>query len=374
MKNDYFNRRFILANVDLEEITAPSALWFRLLNRLYMHLVRWDRSKSIILERRALRAEMEIKTALPDVVICFFSNSDHFFWLMGRVAEAAREANAKVIADYHAGGFNVFWDSLSPRKQAIARKVLQSVDLVLVRNKPASEFFNRIIPGGNVKTIFNPAPTDYFRPASRPQQREEGDQIQIAFMGVGSPHNKGAFVLLDAILPLLDRIRTVRIVMAGPDKTNIAATLKNRNQDIQQHVQLTGLLSVEDVRRLYQESDILVMPSYSEGFPCAMIEAMSYGLACIGSRVGAIPEILAGGDCGLLIDPGDSMQLASALMCLAEDGELRERLGRAARKRVEDHYAIPHFERAFEYMVNSVLLDQVKIRPRDGENGGDIPC
>ena len=118
-------------------------------------------------------------------------------------------------------------------------------------------------------------------------------------------------------------------------------------------------MSPEAVLRLYQGSDIFVIPSYSEGFPNALLEAIS--------------DILAAGKCGLLIDPGDHLQLTSALIRLAEDGELRKRLGGAARKQVEDYYALPHLERAFEAVLNSVFRQDKDIRFRGDTCNRNVP-
>jgi glycosyltransferase involved in cell wall biosynthesis len=82
--------------------------------------------------------------------------------------------------------------------------------------------------------------------------------------------------------------------------------------------------------------DIFVLPSWSEGVPMALLEAMSCGLACVASRVGGMPGLL--GDCGLFFEPGDVDGLTGLLRELAGDSSMRLELGRRARVRAMEHF------------------------------------
>jgi glycosyltransferase involved in cell wall biosynthesis len=84
----------------------------------------------------------------------------------------------------------------------------------------------------------------------------------------------------------------------------------------------------------FRNIDVLVLPSHTEGTPNSIAEAMSRGLPVIASDVGGIPDML-GREAGLLVPAGDPVSLADAMVLLAGDGELRARLGRAARERYE---------------------------------------
>jgi glycosyltransferase involved in cell wall biosynthesis len=95
----------------------------------------------------------------------------------------------------------------------------------------------------------------------------------------------------------------------------------------------------QDVPALLGAADIFAMSSQTEGLPMAMVEAMSAALPCVSTAVGGIPELLADG-CGLLAPAGDSDALASALLRLAGDGDLRTRLGQSGRRKVEELYGL----------------------------------
>ena len=106
-----------------------------------------------------------------------------------------------------------------------------------------------------------------------------------------------------------------------------------------ERVEFSGEMDHDKAMKCLAEADVFVFPSYTEGFPNVVLEAMALGKAIIASRVGAIPEMLADG-CGLLIDPKDSEALADALAQVFEDDTLRFTMGIRARIRAMDKFSI----------------------------------
>jgi len=288
----YLNERFDMHFVDLEEVKVSFSLPFRVLNRIARHLFRWNIVGNILLKRRSAFAIESISTIKPDLIVSFFSHY-HFFWLMGEIAQMSRMMGVIFIADYHAEGFQTFLKSCSKDEQAKAQQMLQSADTVLVRNSAAADFFRKLVPTVRVTEIFNPVNADFLRASTENNAllHERENEIQIAFVGVASPKNKGAFLLLAALPELVKTGLKLRLIMAGPDKTGLSQHVRKLNENIRKHIELRGSLSPNEVRTLFQESDIFVMPSYSECFPMALLEAMRCGLACIGTRVGAMAII-----------------------------------------------------------------------------------
>ncbi|WP_421657690.1 glycosyltransferase [Leptothermofonsia sp. ETS-13] len=99
-------------------------------------------------------------------------------------------------------------------------------------------------------------------------------------------------------------------------------------------LQITGIVSREEALAYLPHLDIYAIPSLHDGCPNALLEAMLAGCAIVGTNVDAIGEILADGTAGLLVEPGDTPQLTTALRQLANQPELRQRLGTGARKKV----------------------------------------
>jgi glycosyltransferase involved in cell wall biosynthesis len=95
-----------------------------------------------------------------------------------------------------------------------------------------------------------------------------------------------------------------------------------------------GLVPHDELERLYARAAIVVLPSYREGLPLAVIEAMAHGRPVVATAVGGIPDLVVDGETGLLVPPGDPKALRAALDRLLGDAELRRRMGQAGRKRI----------------------------------------
>jgi glycosyltransferase involved in cell wall biosynthesis len=97
-----------------------------------------------------------------------------------------------------------------------------------------------------------------------------------------------------------------------------------------------GFVPHEELARLYARAAVVVLPSYREGLPLCVLEAMAHGRPVVASAVGGIPELVEEGVSGLLVPPGDVAALRAALERLLADPILRRRMGRAARRRVAE--------------------------------------
>ncbi len=115
-------------------------------------------------------------------------------------------------------------------------------------------------------------------------------------------------------------------------------------------------MSAEDVAAALDSATLLVLPSRSEGMGRVVIEAGCRGRAVVGSRVGGIPDVVADGETGLLVPPGDAAALSEALERVLSDRALAERLGVEARIRVEPWLATPEeYARRVRDLVDKVV-------------------
>lgn len=162
-------------------------------------------------------------------------------------------------------------------------------------------------------------------------------QPTVLFMGHVVP-SKGIRELMEAWHEL--RPSGWRLQVAGAGSSTYRDELLGiAGRDAE--VEFLGDLPPEEAWECLQRAQIFVLPTYTEGFPNAVLEAMAAGKAIISTRVGAIPEML-GTDgeepCGLLIEPQNTQALVIALRNLLSDPKLRESLGRRAQVKVSKHY------------------------------------
>jgi glycosyltransferase involved in cell wall biosynthesis len=116
--------------------------------------------------------------------------------------------------------------------------------------------------------------------------------------------------------------------------------------------------STLDVAAFLERIDVFILCSSSEGLPLTLLEAMASARPVIGTRVGAIPEIVKGADCGFLIAPGNPAELSEALVRAAECGDLEQK-GIRARRHVLDRYSIDQMVSGYEQLFETMLTDSV---------------
>ena len=163
--------------------------------------------------------------------------------------------------------------------------------------------------------------------------RDAPDPFQIACVGQLAPV-KGHHLLLAAMELLVREGRRVRLRIAGdgPDRPSLEQDLAGRG--LAGHVAMEGYLNQDKLRELYAESDVLALPSFAEGIPVVLMEAMAMEIPCVASWITGIPEIIQHETDGLLTPPGDHEALARAIARLMDDPELRRGLGQRARQRI----------------------------------------
>lgn len=178
--------------------------------------------------------------------------------------------------------------------------------------------------------------TGVFRPRA---ETAAGRPLEIVC--IGTLHEvKGQTHLVEACrrLAAADVAFRCRLVGDGPDAEALRRQIAAAG--LQGAVRLVGPQTRAEIASLLAGADVLVAPSVPtrigkrEGIPVVLMEAMSCGIPVVASRLSGIPELVADGVNGLLVEPGRPDQLASALRALARDGGLRARLGAAGRERV----------------------------------------
>jgi glycosyltransferase involved in cell wall biosynthesis len=146
---------------------------------------------------------------------------------------------------------------------------------------------------------------------------------------------KGHAYLLQAMAQVSAQVPGARLLLAGEGPLRGELEAQAERLGLNGRASFLGLVPRAQLPDLLARTDVVVLASHWEGLPVALIEAMSAGKPIVASRVGGNPELVADGDNGLIVPPADADQLAEALIRLARDAGLRERMGRASRQRFE---------------------------------------
>jgi glycosyltransferase involved in cell wall biosynthesis len=223
------------------------------------------------------------------------------------------------------------YDAIAPGRSLVDR-VVHQVNRAVFRAAqallPWSQWVARslvdeyhVSPGA---VVVNPPGVDVSRWPDRPQ-RDQGGPVRVLFVG-GDFERKGGHLLLDALrridAPWELHVVTEEAVPAG-DGVHVHGAIPN---DSPRYAEL------------FTRCDVFALPTFADLYSIAAIEAMASGLPVICGDVGGIAEIVAEGETGFLIRPGDEQTLHARLSALLTDSELRHRLGRAGRVRAQQRF------------------------------------
>lgn len=167
---------------------------------------------------------------------------------------------------------------------------------------------------------------------------------------------KGHRFLIEALARLrrsTNGVSAARGIVVGDGCLKDSLVTLAEESGVGDRVTLPGFRS--DVGAVLNAADIVAMPSLSEGFPLAVLEAMMAGRPVVASRVGGIPEMIVDGETGLLVPPKDPGALASALAWLIASPSLRDRLGKAAKERALREFHRPRMLDRLEGYLEGVL-------------------
>ncbi len=207
-----------------------------------------------------------------------------------------------------------------------------------------------------------------------PARREDPDRLRILTVGRVDAM-KGTAVLLQALRRLVaDGIdATLAIVGDGPSKEKVSAMA--RELDLADRIVWHGAVGQDEVRAIYAESDVFCLPSFAEGVPIVLMEAMAMEIPVVANAITGIVELVQDGVSGILVRPGRVDLLTDALARLLGDAELRASMGAAARQAVARDYDLDENARALARLFTDGLPAQsapIPVASPAAEQGASV--
>ncbi|MGH2838037.1 MAG: glycosyltransferase family 4 protein [Thermoleophilaceae bacterium] len=151
---------------------------------------------------------------------------------------------------------------------------------------------------------------------------------------------KGHVVLLEAMPAVLERVPAARLTLAGGGTERDFLEQRVAELGVAHAVEFLGAVEHDRMSALYEAADVFCLPSFAEGIPIVLMEAMAMEIPVVATEIMGVPELVDDEQSGLLVPPARPELLAAALVRLLTDSELRERMGREGRRRVAADYDI----------------------------------
>ncbi|MEW6267120.1 MAG: glycosyltransferase family 4 protein [Thermodesulfobacteriota bacterium] len=249
--------------------------------------------------------------------------------------------NKKCIIHLRGGHLRLNLQAFHPLVRAIVGYSCKYVSLALVQAECLRDQFENLVRPNKVEVLYNAIETKEFEN----QNKNEYERSNILYMG-HMTQAKGYCDLVRAIPMVARKYPDVKFFFAGNMRKGERGVFFDQitgqklkyedpfkieeeivSSDYKKNYVKLGIVQGDEKKALLAKANIFVLPSYSEGFSRAVLEALSMGKPVICTPVGAHKEVIKDGINGFLVKPGDVEHLAERIMILLEDVELRNRMG-----------------------------------------------
>ncbi len=195
------------------------------------------------------------------------------------------------------------------------------------------------VPAEHMIRMASGVDADHFRPGPSTVESSLPPRPRPRVMFTGRLHPQKNLDLLIDVWPEVWRQTGANLFLVGegPERDSLAA--QARSLAVSDHVHFTG--PVSDPAETLRASDVFALPSVAEGMSNSLLEAMATGLPCLASDIGGNSDLITNGKTGVLVPPADRDAWTSALIRTIEDTQGSQRMGLAARARIEAEFALP---------------------------------
>jgi glycosyltransferase involved in cell wall biosynthesis len=275
-----------------------------------------------------------------DVVHIHFS-SDSSFLRKSVFIKTAHRLGKHILLHQHGGDFKTFYGKqLDEKGKRNVRRTLAMGDRMLVLTKGWKDFFSKLLDEEKIEVFPNGVLTG--KPSGQSESNEgsvffgKKEYNKILFLG-RICKDKGIDELLEALSSIHKYRPDVHLYIGGIYEDS---SYKSKVDACRDYVTYLGWIRGEEKEKYLRKSGILVLPSYYEGFPVSIIEAMLRENVVIASEVGGIPDIIDQDKNGILIPAKDAKALENAIYRVLEDNRFAQELGENGRKTVLEKYSV----------------------------------
>lgn len=300
-----------------------------------------------------------LKKDRPDLVHIHSSFGPSFYRKMPFILWSASK-RIPVVNHIHGAEFDTFYEKASEAKKKRVRKVYGRCTRLVALSKEWGVRLGQIVPEERIDILEN-----YCRVPKEPFDTGRNKR-QVLFLGeLGE--RKGCFDIPAVWERVKEKCPDASLVMAGDGEMARVKEAFSR-KGLADAVSFPGWVRGEEKERLLQGSGIFLFPSYHEGMPMAVLEAMAYSLGIVTTAVGGIPQLIQNGESGALAAPGDTEMIAAALERFLTDEPYRDACGKAARKKAQAEYSLErHLEKLGEIYEKAYMDGRQDRKKRRGQ-------
>lgn len=240
----------------------------------------------------------------------------------------AKWLHKKTILHFHPSNEKFLYE---PNNKKLYRNLFSQVDLVLVLSEQWKKWIKDALNvEQNIKILYNPCPN---------VNRHITTKENIILFAGTIIERKGYADLIKGFAKIASKYKDWKIIMAGNGEIEKAQSIAQK-YGIEKQIEFPGWIKGNTKENIFQKASIYCLASYGEGFPMGVLDAWAYGIPCIVTPVGGLPDIVIDEENALIFNPGDYETLAQKLDCLISNNDLRTSISKASLQLAETTFNI----------------------------------
>lgn len=262
-------------------------------------------------------------------------------------------AHKPIVNHIHGADFDEFYLRARSKKKRLIRKVYNKCTKLIALSAEWKERLSQIVPTEKIIIIENYSVLHV--DALKTRLSRKSNNI-ILFLGeIGK--RKGCYDIPAVISEVVRREPSVKFILAGAGSHNDELAVRNllEEKGVINNVLFPGWVRGIEKDKLLREADVFFLPSYNEGMPMSVLDAMGYGLPIVSTNVGGIPKIVHNGENGFCCETGDIVGFSEAILKLLEDERIRSIQGKCSVQIIQEKYSLEAHIGQLKQLYDNIL-------------------
>ena len=288
----------------------------------------------------------------PDIVHIHSSFGPSFYRKMPFIYMASW-AKKPIINHIHGADFDEFYVNASDKKKRQIKRVYNKCSMLIALSEEWKERLSQIVPDSQITIIEN---YSILHEDVLEQRFKRKCNNTVLFLGeLGK--RKGCYDIPAVVREVKKEIPDVKFVLAGAGSEADEKAIKQLvdKNDVTENMVFPGWVRGNEKDRLLREADVFFLPSYNEGMPMSVLDAMGYGLPVVSTNVGGIPKIVHDGRNGICCDTGDVKKFSEGIIKILRNDGFREKCSEESYKIVCDGYSLQGHIKALERIYEKIM-------------------
>lgn len=249
-----------------------------------------------------------------------------------------------IINHIHGADFKKFYKDASNKKKYIIKKSYSKCLYIVALSQEWKDQLKLIVPDSKIQIIEN---YGILNTNGIEERKKKSNTFNILFLGFICKR-KGCYDIPKIANKVLKEIPNAKFILAGSGEVENIKQITPK--EIQENIIYPGWIRDKEKDKLLKEADIFFLPSYNEGMPMAILDAMGYGLPIVSSLVGGIPKIVLNNKNGFLTEPGNIENFSNFLIELLKNDKERKNFGSESINIIKNNYSLERHIEKIDYL------------------------